>query len=349
MNVFVHIDRLCMLGIFAVAVLLPACAEQQVSEPSPKKKIITRAGLCGVSAPDPRHVWIVGFGGEILHSADGGDTWAKQENPADPVEDAYYDVHFVGVRHGWAVGKFGKIVSTIDGGTTWTSGTRKTDHRLFAVHFSDRRNGWAVGYYGTILHTADGGATWESQGWGEDAVYNDVFFLDNGTGWIVGEYGTMLHTTDGGRKWTKQECADIIPPGIEDIWQPPPSSLYGVYFRDASTGWAIGNEGHIIFTEDGGAHWRKLATGTDVQMFQMAVMGGNGWAVGQRGTYLCSTDSGRTWAVPERQLPAKFWLRDIAFADQQVGWAVGSRGTIIKTEDGGQTWIMISGITPPDI
>lgn len=60
--------------------------------------------------------WIVGDGGTILHSRDGGQTWKRQ---ACHVQERLSGVDFApDARHGWAVGYNG-ILATSDGGEHW--------------------------------------------------------------------------------------------------------------------------------------------------------------------------------------------------------------------------------------
>jgi photosystem II stability/assembly factor-like uncharacterized protein len=44
-------------------------------------------------------------------------------------------------------------------------------------------------------------------------------------------------------------------------------------------------------------------------------------------------------------IKTRFWLRDIAFSDENNGWIVGARGTLARTTDGGMSWELISGMT----
>ena len=59
----------------------------------------------------------------------------------------------------------------------------------------------------------------------------------------VGERGHVLYSDDSGQRW---------------IQAPVPVSvmLTAVWFLDAQHGWAVGHDGMIIATDDGGASWR---------------------------------------------------------------------------------------------
>ena len=58
--------------------------------------------------------------------------------------------------------------------------------------------------------------------------------------------------------------------------------------RDSSEiGWAVGSFGSVVYSNDGGVHWKSQPTGSD--KFLRSVMFSdpqNGWAVGDGGTIL---------------------------------------------------------------
>jgi len=331
------------LNFIALLILaIPSCRETPPIEGNqPSLSIITPNHLLGVTSPAKDHIWIVGLNSTILHSNNGGRNWLYQKSP---IEIDLYDVFFIDLENGWAVGKHGTILRTENGGKEWIKVDTLTDQRLFDVHFVNARAGWTVGSWGIILHTKDGGKSWEKQGSGEDKIYNGLWFVDNREGWIVGEYGTILHTEDGGMHWVRQQCNDIIPVVKEDEWETPTPSLYGVYFQNPRRGWAVGLDGIIIYTEDGGNYWRKLESPAEFTLYKIMVINHNGWAVGSRGGYVSSTDGGYTWILKEGVIKTRFWLRDLAFSDKLHGWVVGSSGTITTTANSGGTWRLVSGI-----
>jgi len=95
---------------------------------------------------------VVGHGGTILHTTDGGETWKKQ---VSGTTSHLWQIHFADSRTGWVVGNGGTILRTIDGGKTWTKQDSGTTLNLVRSHFADSRTGWVVGEGGTILATRD--------------------------------------------------------------------------------------------------------------------------------------------------------------------------------------------------
>ncbi len=110
--------------------------------------------------------WVVGDGGFLMRTTDGGRTWrnAAQQLPggiADQFDFAAVTTHG---EHCWIAGSPGTtVLHTADGGTHWD--VFRTGQRLpiSAMTFVSPRRGWAVGALGTILTTQDGGATWQRQ------------------------------------------------------------------------------------------------------------------------------------------------------------------------------------------
>jgi len=81
------------------------------------REIIDLRDTCFVDADN---VWAAGRGGEyLLHSADGGKTWAVQRVNTPGSNGCLHSVHFIDARTGLAVGDLGRVYKTTDGGATW--------------------------------------------------------------------------------------------------------------------------------------------------------------------------------------------------------------------------------------
>jgi photosystem II stability/assembly factor-like uncharacterized protein len=118
---------------------------------------------------------------------------------------------------------------------------------------------------------------------------------------------------------------------------------------NSSLGWAVGSNGVVLGTQDGGTSWRSLTSfvtsGYNLDDVHFA-NANQGWAVGDRGRIVRSTDGGQTWAPlywsgldgggDENYTPPN--LHGIRFLDSQRGYAVGSNTTILRTLDGGDNW-----------
>lgn len=295
-----------------------------------------RDNFYGVYAADKDHVWVVGYWGKILHTADGGKTWQIQKSPTT---DPLFSVSFADTQRGVITGRDGALLFTEDGGKIWKFLQNPKKVHLISVSHSDPQNFWAVGDFGTIIHSYDGGRIWKDESLQEDTILNMVYFFDTQNGWIVGEFGKILHTADGGKTWTPQT-------NILGVYKDPELTQFGVYlyavgFSDLMHGWAVGQTGTILYTEDGGKTWTNTPvenTHNTQTLFAIAQGKGKAFAVGSVGTVLASHASpSNSWKV-KGDLTIYSWLRGIHFSDPDHGWMVGGRGTVFKTEDGGNRW-----------
>jgi len=305
-----------------------------------------------VTFVDANSGWIAGDGGNILHTADGGNTWQKQNIGS---EDNMTSVHFLDVQTGWAAGNspnpmasIGSVYSTTDGGTTWKSQTvaevAENTLSLNDIYFADSSNGWAVGgRYGSemtgagmgiVILTQDGGSTWKAVRAESSMPLSSVNFADGKTGWVFGA-AAALKSEDGGNTW-----ASMIPPppppaeGQEAPRRRRPSGLMGGILVDAKF-WGINTGGRIVNLSEDGARFVPVETPlgnlTDISF----ISAGTGCAVGQYGAILMTEDGGASWSVRAR-INADV-LKSVAAPSETNSWAVGS-GVVCKSADGGQTW-----------
>ncbi len=128
--------------------------------------------------------------------------------------------------------------------------------------------------------------------------------------------------------------------------------LQDVEFIDKMNGWAVGSDGLILRTTDGGKTCLSIVVELERQVDFWNVYFRDesvGFITGTRGTILKTTDGGQTWelkeAINESRLdragnPAVLRRRliDTWMVDEQTGFMVGENDTFIKTTDGGESW-----------
>lgn len=110
--------------------------------------------------------WLVGDGGLVQTTADGGATWRSAGVDASLPVAAQCDWRSVAVRGSqvWIVGSPGSVVlHSPDQGRSWHLLPTGSPLPLNDVAFVDELHGWAVGALGTILRTADGGRSWTNR------------------------------------------------------------------------------------------------------------------------------------------------------------------------------------------
>jgi hypothetical protein len=110
-----------------------------------------------------------------------------------------------------------------------------------------------------------------------------------------------------------------------------------VYFIDANTGFVVGDYGTIIHTNDGGATWIPIASGTSYPLSSVSFLNANfGFAVGASGTIIHTSNGGLNWNV---QLSSRRnWLYDVTIINENIATVVGEDGLILRTTNGGVSW-----------
>lgn len=144
----------------------------------------------------------------------------------------------------------------------------------------------------------------------------------------VGQRGHILYSDNAGKDWQQARV-------------PVSADLNSVHFPTPQQGWAVGNDGVILHSSDGGASWTKQLDGRQI-----------GKRVLDHYQALASAEpANEQWAqyVAEGQRlvdeGADKPLLDVWFADEQRGYAVGVFNLILATQDGGQTWLPLQDRT----
>lgn len=158
----------------------------------------------------------------------------------------------------------------------------------------------------------------------------------------VGERGHILYSDDRGETWVQAK----VPTSV---------TLTRVFFISETTGWAVGHDGNILFTTDGGVNWTLQRDGisdqaqineervararlliSDLQQ-QLATVSLEGKP--DLLDQLEEAQSGLEEALDVMDEPVYAPpLMDIWFANQEQGWAVGAFGTLLRSSNGGRSW-----------
>ena len=200
--------------------------------------------ICFVS---PLHGWVVARRNQqlwVLKTADAGASWY-----AHPVGRPYAQpgfCTFVDTLTGWVMANGDEVFQTIDGGVTW-SFMSFAWLVAYDIQFVTRSIGWVSAAAGTepvvVAKTTDAGQTWSLQhGWA--ACWPYLSFADTANGWVLTDcfsWVEIVHTSDGGATWASQFT-----------YSPPFSNRRRIYFSDPFHGWAIGEDGVMFRTTNGG-------------------------------------------------------------------------------------------------
>jgi photosystem II stability/assembly factor-like uncharacterized protein len=134
----------------------------------------------------------------------------------------------------------------------------------------------------------------------------------------AGQRGHILYSDDG-KNWLQ---ADV----------PVSSDLTALCFPSPQQGWAVGHEGVVLHTADGGLTWSKQLDGkqaADLIVKQYGAPAQTGDPTAQR-----LQKEAETFAAQGADKP----FLDVWFEDDRKGFVIGAFNLILRTEDGGQTW-----------
>ncbi|MCX6256848.1 MAG: YCF48-related protein [Bacteroidia bacterium] len=225
--------------------------------------------LNSVSFVDTLNGWVAGNDGLIIHTTDGGNNWIAQSSG---VTKDLLSVNMISADNGWAVRKTGTTLHYTN--SIWTL-HNFVSYDLSAVKFTSDSSGWIAGGANRIYHY--NGSEWNLVNGIPDALLLERFFLTDDTHiWAAGTnslFGVVCKYD--GYSWT-----DVLCGGTNNI----PKS---VFFTDNLNGWAVGYEGLIAHSTNGGESWTILQPITNQSIYSVSFINENlGWAVGSSGMIL---------------------------------------------------------------
>ena len=196
----------------------------------------------------------------VFRATDGGQTWSLIGeysacwSATVCAPHRFTDIAFADAITGVAVDSYGRAIRSTDGGATWNNiAMSNYGEPLAAVAFKGPGFGVAVGgYCASALETStDAGQSWIFRG--EEPIgitgcvpqwFSAVSLPTNRLGFVVGVAGlSILRTADGGATW-----APTAPSGVHGNSY----VLLGVAFINPATGVAVGADGAILLTNNGG-------------------------------------------------------------------------------------------------
>ncbi|HEY53423.1 MAG TPA: DNRLRE domain-containing protein [Caldilineae bacterium] len=252
-----------------------------------------------------------------IHTTDGGVTWSQEAIPGEST--SLYDVNMDSTTRGVAVGRWQNFYT--ENGTKWNSsndnGTRHVTHVDLDM-ISDSQ-GVAATTKPNVGYTLNGAFSWNISPW--IVAYGSYFVAGvdsydaDANGLIDHVWLTGCAQTGGWSQGDKCLGGMVImnPDLLADAqnWQellndPTVPLLQKIEMVDENTGWVVGYEGAVLFTEDGGATWTKQEVPTTSNLYGLDVYDRNlAYTVGLDGVIL-------RFAQPNRRLVAGAqWLNKV--------------------------------------
>jgi photosystem II stability/assembly factor-like uncharacterized protein len=229
--------------------------------------------------------WLTGPA--ILETTNGGDSWVDIYSILGSYE-FIHDFEFISPDTGWIVGEetimSGKDDSrefpvlfkeTTDGGLTWLDKNFPPDYwgRLVQIDAIDYMNLIVAGD-DTLFKTSDGGNNWQQVPLPQNFQPTDLNFINEYLGWVYGP-NALYKTTNGGVSWEQQA-------------QP----VYNFQFITAQIGWYTVFNQIYYSTDSGDSWTLQNSNTNNTLNDIFFINNNIGWAVGQNGTILHTNNGG---------------------------------------------------------
>lgn len=135
----------------------------------------------------------------------------------------------------------------------------------------------------------------------------------------VGPWGKIITTHDAGKTWIQSPA-------------PVSSDLVAVDFPTPKQGWAVGHDGIVLHSADGGKTWEHQLDGRQYGDLMAAYYE----KLAQSGDprMVRALEDARHFKSDGADKP----FLDVWFENEHSGWVVGAFNLILKTDDGGKTW-----------
>ena len=231
-----------------------------------QSSVPTRATLTGVDFVTLDIGWAVGHDSIILHTDDGGETWAIQNH--DPAaETPFLDVWFADEQNGIAIGAYGLMLETSDAGTTWEQVAFEPVTPAAVTDEAEAEDAW-----------------WESE-MGGDYHLNDIMETRDRRLFIAAEAGNIYRSDDLGASWL------TVSPDYQ-------GSFFGVFEVEAGRVIAVGLRGNLYYTDDLGASWVHVRLPTIATLNSgIRLVDGTILVTGLGGAALVSRDNGDSFEL----------------------------------------------------
>lgn len=250
--------------------------------------------------------WVVGSG-QVLHTQDGGKTWANQYR-------------------------------------NYASQGYLNPNRVFAIN---PKTCWIIALGSNIgvscSYTLDGGKTWRGKEIKTELHPNDIFFVDSKRGWIISDNGHwpacggMIHlTNDGGESWESRNLGIRSKPiqirffSVKKGWL-----LEECLIKDQTSAFS-----NLYITDDSGYSWHLIKSFgrsiSDLHIFNENRI----LATGEGGFIAKTTDGGRNWKRLETE--SRAYVNSVAFYNRRRGLAACGSNVLLMSDDGGETWDRIN-------
>ena len=260
----------------------------------------------------------VGNNGALVMTTNGAVTWSTL-NSGTSVN--LTNIGAIDTANVYITGENGLIMKTEDGGLSWAVVPVGTNETFKAITFHGANEGWAVGTNGTIFHY--NGTTWSPEDINGVTVNLNGVYIDTITGsvYVVGDNGSIFMYD--GNAWTS-------------VSTPVAVALNDIGFANEQYGLAVGENGTILRTSDGGTSWDLAFNGLSSPFTRIQIANPDtAWAVGRQGMVYQTIDGGQTFfrfSIGDTIDLNGFSYVNLYTGSKATGASAGGRGVIVGKE-----------------
>ena len=243
------------------------------------------------------------------------------------------DVVAINSTAAMAVGENGKIFTTSNSGTNWSESESGTINDLNSIDFLD-----------VVIVIGDAGIVLINEGdsWIDNSISNASNLYDVSVV-SYSSFNDSLIFVSGMNgeiwKWSNGSWIDLS--GTTGV----NSDIYGIDFVNETHGIAVGEDGLIIVTENGGLSWEPSDIPESVNglsFYDVAFINPiRAFVAGENGTFMRSSGTGDSsigynWVVWDTGSTST--IKAISYSSINKVWIVGDNNFIALTKDGGKSF-----------
>ena len=243
------------------------------------------------------------------------------------------DVVAINSTAAMAVGENGKIFTTSNSGTNWSESESGTINDLNSIDFLD-----------VVIVIGDAGIVLINEGdsWIDNSISNASNLYDVSVV-SFSSFNESLIFVSGMNgeiwKWSNGSWIDLS--GATGV----NSDIYGIDFVNETHGIAVGEDGLIIVTENGGLSWEPSDIPESVNglsFYDVAFINPiRAFVAGENGTFMRSSGTGDSsigynWVVWDTGSTST--IKAISYSSINKVWIVGDNNFIALTKDGGKSF-----------
>ena len=280
------------------------------------------SGVDGGFILDDQHIWCFtnGTSPVVYYTSNGGANWNMNSQIDRP--DV---VKFFNTQYGIAFDSR-TVYQSLNGGQTWEEFSNNAIHNSindFAFGTSPNVL-MAATFNGVPTISVDSGSTWTQK---DLDLINERNYSIGATSdsefWVGNDLSSITLTTDAGDNWIETSGPDR-------------QIMNDIYFLDRNIGFAVGTDGTLLRTTNGGSQWEDISFGETRSFLSIFGLAPNDMWMGANQRIYHSADMGDTWQ--EKAALLGFNTIDVLAVNANIILACSPSGMILRSIDAGTSW-----------